>query len=245
MPSQPAPAQLVAAELLATWEVYTSPPRPAAYAATRAQVLQGLTLLCQAVGPDAEGYLDVEDLRAVLHTYPSLRIGSGTASGAGRALRLAQAALQDAQPRLLGPEPSEPAGQALLIIESHPSVELEMDELVAITEHIQELAGATTEIMFGLQPQPTLTAELQLHVLLSYGTALTPLPVVVPPPALPAEEVFPAAARLIHEHQKVSASFLQRHLRTGYNRTGLLLEELEAAGLIWRREGGEYGVSLD
>lgn len=63
-------------------------------------------------------------------------------------------------------------------------------------------------------------------------------PASAPQLNLDLKKLLVAAARLVTKHQKVSVSFLQRHLGTGYNRTCQLLEQLEAAGIIRREQGG-------
>ncbi|RSK44471.1 DNA translocase FtsK [Hymenobacter perfusus] len=242
------PAQLATA-LLAEWEQRAGFRPPAAHRQTRPALLARLTDCCRVLAVTADVNLDIDDFRAALLPYSSLRLGRAQASGNGPALRLAQAALADAGQWLLGPAPTTPARHVLLIIESHPTAELEMDELTAITEHIQQTAGdSRTEVVFGHGLRPNLPAQLRLHLLLSYGPPLLPLPLLpqrLPCPALRPEEIFPAAVRLITAHQTVSSSLLQRQLGLGYNRTSRLLEELVKAGVIRRREDGGYGVVIN
>lgn len=107
------------------------------------------------------------------------------------------------------------------------------------------MGNSQAEVVFGHRLRPDLPAQLRLHLLLSYGPPLLPRPPFpkrLPRPTLQPEEIFPAAVGLITAHQIVSGSFLQRHLGLGYHRTGQLLEELVAAGVIRRREDGGYEV---
>jgi len=47
------------------------------------------------------------------------------------------------------------------------------------------------------------------------------------------------AARFVYDNRKVSIASMQRHLRTGYNRSARMIETLEAAGLVTHaRENG-------
>lgn len=166
-----------AAELLAEWEQHTGAVPTPTYAQNRPRLLARLTDFWQVTDEPADINVDTDDFRRILCFYPSHRLGCAVASGPGRALRLAQAALTDAQAHLLGPEPPAPCIHILLVIESRRAAELEMDELTAITEYLQEAAGnSRAEVIFGYSLQPNIATELRLHLLLSYGLPLTPPP---------------------------------------------------------------------
>ncbi len=53
------------------------------------------------------------------------------------------------------------------------------------------------------------------------------------------DELFEEAARLIVRHQHGSTSLLQRKLKLGYNRSGRLIDQLEAAGVVGPFEGSK------
>ncbi|CAH2559850.1 FtsK/SpoIIIE family DNA translocase [Cardinium endosymbiont of Oedothorax gibbosus] len=54
-----------------------------------------------------------------------------------------------------------------------------------------------------------------------------------------ADPLFEEAARLIILHQQGSTSLLQRKLKLGYNRSGRLIDQLEAAGIVGPFEGSK------
>ena len=51
------------------------------------------------------------------------------------------------------------------------------------------------------------------------------------------EKLFKRAVDVVIEHQTASASMLQRRLRIGYNRAALLIEEMEAQGIVGTAQG--------
>src|SRR5690606_19363779 len=53
------------------------------------------------------------------------------------------------------------------------------------------------------------------------------------------DPLFDDAARMVVQHQQGSASLLQRRLKLGYNRSGRLIDQLEAAGIIGTFEGSK------
>lgn len=53
------------------------------------------------------------------------------------------------------------------------------------------------------------------------------------------DAMFEEAARLIVTHQQGSTSLIQRKLKLGYNRAGLLIDQLEAAGVVGPFEGSK------
>jgi hypothetical protein len=53
------------------------------------------------------------------------------------------------------------------------------------------------------------------------------------------DALFDEAARLVVIHQQGSTSLLQRKLKLGYNRTGRLIDQLEAAGIVGPFEGSK------
>jgi S-DNA-T family DNA segregation ATPase FtsK/SpoIIIE len=53
------------------------------------------------------------------------------------------------------------------------------------------------------------------------------------------DPMFEEAARLIVMHQQGSTSLIQRKLKLGYNRAGLIIDQLEAAGIVGPFEGSK------
>jgi len=53
------------------------------------------------------------------------------------------------------------------------------------------------------------------------------------------DSMFEEAARLIVRHQQGSTSLIQRKLKLGYNRSGRIIDQLEAAGIVGAFEGSK------
>jgi S-DNA-T family DNA segregation ATPase FtsK/SpoIIIE len=53
------------------------------------------------------------------------------------------------------------------------------------------------------------------------------------------DPMFEDAARLIVLHQQGSTSLIQRKLKLGYNRSGRIIDQLEAAGIVGPFEGSK------
>ena len=237
-PPTPAPT---AKTLLAEWEAHAQPALLPDYPASRARVAEQFATMCAVlIDNDADINVDADDARTVLRRATCLRMGSAGSSGHGRALRAAQQAAAVAQAYHLGPAPDAPATTALLSILSHPAAELEMDELTAITEYLQQTLGNNQmEVIFGHGLQPDLPTELWVGVLVGYGPPLLPQPPRLLQPAPPPTNArtgrdfyFEAAAQLFVQRRRASSSMLQRHFLLGYNRTGRLLDALAAAHII-------------
>lgn len=60
-------------------------------------------------------------------------------------------------------------------------------------------------------------------------------------PVVPAEDdpLLPEAIKLVQQHDKVSASLLQRRLSIGYARAARMLDQIEAKGIIGPGKGAE------
>lgn len=237
------PAATTTAEtLLAEWEARAQPNRPPDYATNRAHLLrQFAPMYAVLLNHEADVNVDEDDARAVLRHASSLRAGSAGTSGPGRALRAAQQAAAAAQALHLGPEPTGPATMALLAIISHPTAELEMDELTLITEYFQNTLGdQQTEVIFGHGLQAGLPTELWVGLLATYcPRPLLPAPVCLlqlAPQEIDAatgrDFYFGVAARLFVQRGRVAGSLLQHHFSLSQHRTGRLLAALAAAGII-------------
>ena len=51
-------------------------------------------------------------------------------------------------------------------------------------------------------------------------------------PAATGESLYDQAVALVVREQRASTSFVQRHLKIGYNRAATIIEEMESAGII-------------
>ncbi|MBT2557506.1 hypothetical protein J7E24_06895 [Hymenobacter sp. ISL-91] len=235
-------ASTTAETLLADWESQAQPSHSPDYPTERARLLRHFTPLCAAfVHYEADVNIEEEDVRTVLRHATSLRVGTIGASGPGRAMWAAQQVAAVAQAHHLGPEPTGPATMALLTILSHPTAELEMDELTGITEYLQQnLGDQQLEVIFGHDVQADLPTEIWVGVLLSYcSRPLPPAPVPLLQPAPPEIDAatgrdfyFDAAARLFVQRRRAAGSLIQRRFGLGYNRTCRLLDKLAAADII-------------
>lgn len=94
------------------------------------------------------GYVNVdfEDVKTVMKKAGAAVMGSGQAEGEGRALKAAELALSSP---LLDYKDIHGAKKILLSIVSGQEVELQMDELIIITDYIQDQVGSDAEMIFG------------------------------------------------------------------------------------------------
>ena len=53
------------------------------------------------------------------------------------------------------------------------------------------------------------------------------------------DELFETAVRAVSQHDRASASLIQRRLQVGFNRAARLLEQLEEAGVVGPAEGSK------
>ena len=94
------------------------------------------------------GYVNVDfmDVQTVMKGAGAAVMGSATTEGEGRALRAAEMAISSP---LLNSKDIHGAQRILLSIISGEEAELQMDELMEITEYIQDKAGDEAEVIFG------------------------------------------------------------------------------------------------
>jgi cell division protein FtsZ len=108
-------------------------------------VATAVRAIAEIVTITAEVNVDVYDVRTVMEGACKTTVGSGLGVGQGRAMIAAQEAIAMA---LFGNE-IQGADRVLLSIISGPEAELEMDELVEITEFIQNSTSDQAEVIFG------------------------------------------------------------------------------------------------
>lgn len=110
------------------------------------------------------GYVNVdfEDVKTVMSNAGSAVMGSSTTEGENRAIRAAEEAL--ASP-LLNEREIHGAQKILLSIISGEQAELQMDELLEITDYISEMAGEEAEVIFGHGIDSDLGESIRVTVL--------------------------------------------------------------------------------
>ncbi len=110
------------------------------------------------------GYVNVdfEDVKTVMSNSGSAVMGSACTEGENRAKRAAEEAL--ASP-LLNEKNILGAKKVLLSIISGEKAELQMDELLEITDHITEMAGDEAEVIFGHGIDPDLGESIRVTVI--------------------------------------------------------------------------------
>jgi len=122
--------------------------------------------------------VDMNDVKTVMRESGVAIMGSGKASGEGRAKRAVQTALESP---LLNDNDIDGANFVLLNI-TFGSDELLMDEISEITDHIQEQAGMNAEVIWGYGQDSTLGEDICVTVIATGFQAKT------------VESVLPAAA---------------------------------------------------
>jgi cell division protein FtsZ len=131
--------------LLDSWLRREASPQ-AASMMTPAVRQQLVDILNQVLTPALDVNLDIEDLSHVLSNSHGFLFSQTIAAGPDRALvasrQLWETATLVGNDTMIWP-------RLLLCIQSGPVPELEMDELVNVTEYIQQHAGEQTEMVFG------------------------------------------------------------------------------------------------
>lgn len=110
------------------------------------------------------GYVNVdfEDVKTVMKNSGAAVMGSAVTSGDNRAIRAAEEAISSPllnNTNILG------AQKILLSIISGDKAELQMDELTAITEYMQESAGDDAEVIFGHGVDPDLGESIRVTII--------------------------------------------------------------------------------
>ena len=100
--------------------------------------------------------VDMNDVKTVMKDAGNAIMGSGSASGDGRAQKAVTAALESP---LLNDNDITGANQVLLNI-TVGSDEILMDEIMEITDHIQESAGQNAEVIWGYAIDETLGEDV-------------------------------------------------------------------------------------
>ena len=105
--------------------------------------------------------VDMNDVKTVMKDAGNAIMGSGSASGDGRAQKAVTAALESP---LLNDNDITGANQVLLNI-TVGSDEILMDEIMEITDHIQESAGQNAEVIWGYAIDETLGEDVCVTVI--------------------------------------------------------------------------------
>lgn len=110
------------------------------------------------------GYVNVDfqDVNTVMRNSGAAVMGSATTEGDNRARRAAEEAISSP---LLNNENIHGCKKILLSIISGEEAELQMDELTAITEFIQEIAGDEAEVIFGHGIDQALDSSLRVTLI--------------------------------------------------------------------------------
>lgn len=105
--------------------------------------------------------VDMNDVNTVMRNSGVAIMGSGMASGEGRAMNAVGTALESP---LLNDNDITGANFVLLNI-TYGKDEVLMDEIMEITDHIQEKAGMSAEVIWGYGPDETLGEDLCVTVI--------------------------------------------------------------------------------
>jgi cell division protein FtsZ len=105
--------------------------------------------------------VDMNDVKTVMSESGVAIMGSGVASGEGRAMKAVSKALESP---LLNDNDIRGARFVLLNI-TYGAEEVLMDEIMEITDHIQEMAGMTAEVIWGYGSDKSLEENLCVTVI--------------------------------------------------------------------------------
>jgi cell division protein FtsZ len=121
------------------------------------------------------GYINVdfEDVRTVMKNSGVAIMGSGTASGEGRAMKAVEEALSSP---LLNDNNIEGSSNILLYITSG-NTEVSMDEVTEITDYIQNMAGMDADIIWGNGNDQSLDDSINITLIATgFETSGSPRP---------------------------------------------------------------------
>lgn len=128
-------------------EIYKELPAKEAFAKANEYIANAIRAIAEIVTVTAEVNVDVDDVRTVLEDAGTAIVGTAVTAGEGRAMLAAQLATDfsflSTKTDMAG------ARRVLLSITSGVTAELEMEELVEITQYIQDIAGEQAEVIFG------------------------------------------------------------------------------------------------
>lgn len=154
-------ALLRASDLLSEWEQ----ARPCDAAPIMPMLRTAFNqFMAEVLSDTHETNLDIVDARDVLRGAAGLAIGCANASGPRRVQQALQEAYQNMQ--AVGPL-TAPQGRILLLVQSRPDAELEMDELIDITDTMRRNVGLEWEMVFGYGIVLNLPAEIRLTFMLA------------------------------------------------------------------------------
>lgn len=105
--------------------------------------------------------VDFEDVRTVMTNSGVAIMGSASAEGDNRAIAAVEKALNSP---LLNDNNIEGANYVLLNI-TYGTQEIQMDEVVEITDYIQDASGGTADVIWGHGQDPSLGAEISVTII--------------------------------------------------------------------------------
>jgi len=106
--------------------------------------------------------VDFEDVRTVMQNSGVAIMGSFTASGANRATKAVEGAVKSP---LLNNNDIRGAKNILVNITSGETNEVTMDEMNLVNEYVQEMAGNTADLIYGVAVDPEMGDELSVTVI--------------------------------------------------------------------------------
>lgn len=143
-------------------KIYGNLTMSAAFAKADAVMSVATQAIAGIIAGTSDVNVDFEDVKFVLKGGGAAVIGSGVMAGENRAQTAVEQALHSP---LLDDTDIRGAQRILLSIMSGSEHELEMDELIQITEFIQESAGEHAEMIFGHGIDETLDASIRVTII--------------------------------------------------------------------------------
>ena len=106
--------------------------------------------------------VDFEDVRTVMQNSGVAIMGSFTASGENRAIKAVEGAVKSP---LLNNNDIRGAKNILVNITSGETKEVTMDEMNLVNEYVQEMAGNTADLIYGVAVDPEMGEEISVTVI--------------------------------------------------------------------------------